>query len=101
MAVGEVQLENTTGSGLTRPGGAATVPPSASAIDSMYRGHSKSVAFSSHFTNVWASPNQMMYEDGRLSATRIKQEREARILMHNLERQLKKVEDMKEKKLKE
>lgn len=43
----------------------------------------------------------MMYEDAQLSSHGVRQEREARILMHNLEKQLKKVEEMKQKKLKE
>ena len=64
-------------------------------------GHNKSVAFSAQYSNVWTSPNQMMYEDSGLSSVKIRQDREARILMHNLDRQLKKVEEMKGKKVKE
>jgi hypothetical protein len=56
------------------------------------------VAFTSQFTTVWANPNDMMYHDTRMDLK--SEDRHARTVLANLERQVQKVERVKDREVK-
>jgi len=66
----------------------------------MYQGNNKQVAFTSDFSNVWANNNEMMYRDTKISGASVRREREAKALLFQLERQVLKMERVKQKELK-
>jgi len=58
----------------------------------------KSVAFTSKFSTVWAHPNEMMFHDTKMDLK--SHDRHARTVLANLERQVKKIERVKNKDVK-
>ena len=67
----------------------------------LFQNHPKVTNFSNQFHNVWITPNEMMFNDTTLHTNAVKQEREARCLMVSLERQVSKMEKIREWELKD
>ena len=65
----------------------------------MYK-NNKSVAFSSLYSNVWTQPVDMMYKDTQINSDMVRKEREAKNLLTSLERQVQKIERIKNKEIK-
>ena len=65
----------------------------------MYK-NNKSVAFSSLYSNVWTQPVDMMYKDTQINSDMVRKERKAKNLLTSLERQVQKIERIKNKEIK-
>ena len=65
----------------------------------MYK-NNKSVAFSSLYSNVWTQPVDMMFKDTQINSDMVRKEREAKNLLTSLERQVQKIERIKNKEIK-
>ena len=67
----------------------------------MYQGNNKQVGFTSDFSNVWVPNNEMMYRDTKISSDTVRREREAKALLFQLEKQVLKMEQVKQKEFKQ
>ena len=65
----------------------------------MYK-NNKSVAFSSLYSNVWTQPVDMMFKDTLINSDTVRKEREAKNLLTTLEKQVQKIERIKNKEIK-
>ena len=65
----------------------------------MYK-NNRSVAFSSLYSNVWTQPVDMMFKDTQINSDMVRKEREAKNLLTSLERQVQKIERIKNKEIK-
>jgi hypothetical protein len=66
----------------------------------MYQGNNLQVSFTSNFSNVWAHPNESMFRDTRITANQ-DPDPSARTVLLTLERQVQKIERIKNKEVKE
>lgn len=62
--------------------------------------NNKSVAFSSLYSNVWTQPVDMMFKDTLINSDTVRKEREAKNLLNTLEKQVQKIERIKNKEIK-